>query len=93
VPDVVLAIVRERATNVDGVMVCQICKCDKTPVDPDAPARSAWLLSYDHIAPRSQDEGGFRLHDPDNLRVAHLWCNASLRDGSFYTESDFEVVA
>ena len=52
--------------------VCQICL---GPVSPDATAH-AERASLDHIVPQSR--GG--SHDPSNLRMAHVGCNARRRD-------------
>ena len=51
---------------------CQLCD---GPVDPDA-AEHAERASLDHIVPQSR--GG--SHDPSNLRMAHVGCNARRRD-------------
>ena len=51
---------------------CQLCD---GPVDPDA-AEHAQRASLDHIVPQSR--GG--SHDPSNLRMAHVGCNARRRD-------------
>ena len=51
---------------------CQLCD---GPVDPDA-ADHAERASLDHIVPQSR--GG--SHDPSNLRMAHVGCNARRRD-------------
>ena len=47
-----------------------------------------WRPSLDHVTPRSQ--GGSDL--PNNLRIAHNWCNCVRSDGK-YTPEDFRVVA
>ena len=52
--------------------VCQLCEA---PVDPGATAH-AERASLDHIVPQSR--GG--SHDPSNLRMAHVGCNARRRD-------------
>ena len=52
--------------------VCQLCEA---PVDPGAAAH-AERASLDHIVPQSR--GG--SHDPSNLRMAHVGCNARRRD-------------
>lgn len=51
---------------------CQLCD---GPVDPDA-AEHADRASLDHVVPQSR--GG--SHDPSNLRMAHVGCNARRRD-------------
>ena len=52
--------------------VCQLCG---DPIDFDASAH-ADRASLDHIVPQSR--GG--SHDPSNLRMAHVGCNARRRD-------------
>lgn len=66
---------------------CQICHED---VDQHLiGTESEWRPSIDHVVPRSR--GG--SDEPDNLRLAHLWCNAVLNDGRAYTDDDFRPVA
>ena len=60
--------------------LCQICG---DPVDGDLPRTDIWSASLDHIVPQSWGEPD---HSPDNLRLAHLWCNAVRGDESYYTE-------
>lgn len=50
--------------------VCGLCH---KSIDPDAPKRSPWSASLDHIMPISL--GG--SHTLDNVQAAHLWCNQS----------------
>jgi 5-methylcytosine-specific restriction endonuclease McrA len=50
--------------------VCQLCF---TEVDPNLDIKDDWSASLDHIVPQSK--GG--THTPDNLRLAHRWCNAA----------------
>lgn len=47
---------------------------------------SEWRPSLDHITPRSH--GG--SNHPDNLRLAHFWCNVIRRDDR-YAPEDFRV--
>jgi 5-methylcytosine-specific restriction endonuclease McrA len=62
----------------DGADVCAICG---RPLDPEAPARSRWASSVDHIAPlkamRGLDAAEQRqlALDPANLRAVHVGCN------------------
>lgn len=63
---------------------CCICL---EAVDPDAPVRSAWDATLDHVVPRSK--GG--TDDPANLRLAHRWCNSVRGDLSHYTDDDLRV--
>ena len=63
---------------------CGICL---EPVDPAVNPNTAWGATLDHIVPRSQ--GG--THDPENLRLAHRWCNSARNDLRTYTDEDFRV--
>ncbi len=63
---------------------CRICL---EPVDPDAPMRSTWDATLDHIVPRSK--GG--IDDPANLRLAHRWCNSVRGDLSYYGDDDLRT--
>lgn len=49
---------------------CWLCR---QPVDPQAPPRSPWSASLDHVIPLSR--GG--KHVRTNLKCAHLRCNLS----------------
>ena len=51
---------------------CQLCA---SPIDPAA-TEHADRASLDHIVPQSR--GG--THEPSNLRMSHVGCNASRRD-------------
>lgn len=63
---------------------CGICQ---DPVDADLiGSRSMWRPSLDHIVPHI--EGG--TDDPDNLRLAHFWCN-SIRGAALYEDEVFRV--
>lgn len=48
---------------------CHLCGL---PIDPDAKPRTPEYMSADHLIPRSM--GG--THTLDNLRPAHMGCNA-----------------
>lgn len=66
--------------------ICQIC-CGSTSriyayEDP-------WSPTLDHVVPRSL--GG--SDDPENLRLAHAWCNSVLGDGSVYSDEVLQVDA
>jgi hypothetical protein len=69
--------VRERV--LDGAQVCCICG---GPLDFDAPARSKWAPSVDHVLPVSRTVGldpetRQRLAvDPEGLRPVHYSCNS-----------------
>lgn len=61
--------------------VCQLCS---DPVDPDLPTSDVWAATLDHVVPQS-----WTLvpdHRPENLRLAHRWCNSVRGDESYYTE-------
>lgn len=82
--DWIAASIRRSVYERDG-WVCQICR---EAVDADLiGSRSPWRPSLDHIVPRSL--GG--SDEPENLRLAHLWCNAALSDGRSYTDDDFRI--
>jgi 5-methylcytosine-specific restriction endonuclease McrA len=54
-----------------------VCRCPEgREIRADAPYRSQWHATIDHIVPLSR--GG--SDDPDNLRAAHHSCNASKGD-------------
>ena len=61
---------------------CQLCL---EPVERGA--TGVWRASLDHIVPQSK--GG--SHDPSNLRLVHLWCNAVRGDGTYHKDF-FKVV-
>lgn len=50
--------------------ICQLCH---KPVSQDAPKRSKWSASIDHIIPIN--DGG--PHTYANVQLAHLSCNSS----------------
>lgn len=62
--------------------LCQICY---EPVDANAHYLDDWAPSLDHIVPQSKGGG----HEPENLRLAHRWCNAVRGDGSYYADELF----
>lgn len=66
---------------------CGICleSVDRGLIGSD----SLWRPALDHIVPRSA--GG--SNEPDNLRLAHWWCNSTLNDGRTYSVEDFRVGA
>lgn len=67
--------------------VCWLCE---EPVDASLiGARSDWSPSLDHVIPRSQ--GGD--DSPENLRLAHFWCNSVRSDERAYMPEDFRVSA
>lgn len=49
---------------------CGIC-CKPVDMNLRRTKNAKWCASVDHIIPRSQ--GG--SHEPDNLQLAHLYCN------------------
>lgn len=50
-------------------------------------SHSEWRPSLDHVVCRSQ--GG--TDDPDNLRLAHWWCNIMRNDERAYSPEDFRA--
>jgi 5-methylcytosine-specific restriction endonuclease McrA len=56
--------------------VCWLCGL---PLDYDAPPRSRWAPSVDHVTPRAQ---GGSLYERSNLRAAHQGCNSRKGDGT-----------
>jgi len=73
-----------RARVLEGAQVCHLCG---GPLDYDAPPRSRFAPSVDHVLPlrsvRHLDADTFdrlRLH-PEHLRPVHFGCNASRGDG------------
>lgn len=67
--------------------ICQLCL---DPVDPELRETDPWgdwAPSLDHIVPRSQ--GG--SHDPENLRLAHRWCNSVRGDETWHSEDVLRV--
>ena len=72
--------IRQGIYERDG-WVCQLCS---DPVDPDLPTSDVWAATLDHVVPQS-----WTLvpdHRPENLRLAHRWCNSVRGDESYYTE-------
>lgn len=63
---------------------CQICT---EPVDPLELKNSTWDATLDHVIPRRK--GG--TDDPNNLRLAHRWCNSVRGDLSHHTDDDLRV--
>lgn len=59
---------------------CQLCF---EPVDPDLHYLDNWAASLDHIVCRAWTDRPD--HSPDNLRLAHRWCNSVRGDESYYT--------
>lgn len=63
--------------------VCQLCD---GPVDRDAHYLDPWSPTLDHI--ECQSWVLVPDHSPENLRLAHRWCNSVRGDERFYTEDD-----
>lgn len=59
---------------------CQLCL---EPVDPSLPASNLWAASLDHI--ECQAWALIPDHSPENLRLAHRWCNSVRGDETYYT--------
>ena len=69
--------------------ICQLCT---EPVDRDLMATDPlndWAPSLDHIEPQSW--ALIPDHSPENLRLAHRWCNSVRGDLSHYDERDLQV--
>lgn len=66
--------------------VCQLCE---DPVDPDLHTSDPWAATLDHIVPQSWSL--VPDHRPENLRLAHRWCNSVRSDESYYDESLLKV--
>jgi 5-methylcytosine-specific restriction endonuclease McrA len=71
---------RARKQVLAHASVCAICG---RPLNPDAPPRSPWSTSVDHVIPLSAMRGWDRADqakvatDPAYLRAVHLGCNSS----------------
>lgn len=79
--------VRQEVYDRDG-WVCQICF---EPVDPALDASDQWAATLDHIVPRS-----YTLipdDSPENLRLAHRWCNSVRGDLRYYSDDDLRVAS
>lgn len=73
-PDVRLAIYER-----DG-WTCQLCR---EAVDPDLPPSHVWAATLDHVVPQSWTL--IPDHRPENLRLAHRWCNSVRNDERYHT--------
>lgn len=68
---------------------CQICT---EPVDRDLMTTDPggnWAPSLDHIEPQSW--ALIPDHSPENLRLAHRWCNSVRGDLTHYSDSDLQA--
>lgn len=63
--------------------ICQLCF---DPVDRSLPPSDMWAASLDHI--ECQSWTLVPDHSPENLRLAHRWCNSVRGDESYYTVAD-----
>ena len=59
---------------------CQLCG---DPVDRNLPPSDPWGATLDHIV--CQSWTNVPDHSPENLRLAHRWCNSVRGDESHYT--------
>lgn len=67
---------------------CQLCF---DPVDPILHPSDPWAATLDHILCQSwMSEPD---HSPDNLRLAHRWCNSVRGDESIYSAADLVVAS
>lgn len=62
---------------------CQLCL---SPVDPDLPPLDNWAASLDHI--ECQAWALVPDHSPENLRLAHRWCNSKRADETYTTAAE-----
>jgi len=67
---------------------CQLCF---TPVNPKVHYLDDWAPTLDHIVCRSWSE--VPDHSPENLRLAHRWCNSVRGDERFHSSTVLEGVA
>ena len=74
----VSASVRAAIYERDG-WVCQLCS---DAVDPDLEPHDIWAATLDHIVCRSWTEEPD--DSPENLRLAHRWCNSVRGDETYY---------
>lgn len=63
---------------------CQLCG---EAVDPIA--KDMWRATLDHITPQSHQL--VPDHSPDNLQLAHLWCNSVKGDERYHTAEDLRI--
>lgn len=57
--------------NTPQPWTCHLCR---RPINPDLTGDHRWGPTVDHIQPISR---GGPAYDPDNLALAHRWCNTS----------------
>ena len=67
---------RARKAVLEHATHCAICG---RPLNPDAPPRTKWSSSVDHIDPLSRGGDPLAL---DRLRPAHYGCNSRRGDGT-----------
>ena len=60
--------------------ICQLCG---DPVDRDLPPSDPWAATLDHV--ECQAWVLVPDHSPENLRLAHRWCNSVRSDERFYS--------
>ena len=65
---------------------CQLCT---EPVDRNLPPSDIWAATLDHIVCQSWDDTPD--HSPENLRLAHRWCNSVRGDETYFDETFFSV--
>lgn len=75
-----------RAIYERDLWICQLCF---RPVDSGLPYTDIWSATLDHIVCKSWTESPD--DSPENLRLAHRWCNAVRGDESYRTEADLRV--
>jgi len=67
---------------------CQLCLGD---VDPSLGPSHSWAATLDHIECQSWTDTPD--HSPENLRLAHRWCNSVRGDGTHHPDFFNEVVS
>lgn len=66
--------------------ICQLCR---DPVDRELGVSDLWAATLDHVIPRSHTL--FPDDSPENLQLAHRWCNSVKGDELWYTADDLRV--
>lgn len=62
---------------------CQLCS---EPVDPALSSSDEWGATLDHV--ECQSWTLIPDHSPNNLRLAHRWCNSVRGNETYYTAAD-----
>lgn len=78
-PNVVRSSPRWKRVRQIVLRTAEVCAICGRRLVSDAPPRSRWSSSVDHVVPLSRGGAPF---DVGNLRATHYGCNASRGDGS-----------